>query len=155
MNILVREAKNTEADKLIDIYKSEEIDITKDNLTKNVKNDFGRIGKNRTIWFAEIDGEAVGAIQLIYDNEEKDKANGRDIAMIHHLRVSKDFEGKGIASKLNEVVEQTARKKGFKKLTLEVENENFKAKYVHEHWGYKLLSNGKNPKEIVLIKDLE
>jgi len=154
MKINVRKAKIEEADKLIDIYRKEGIDVNEDNLTKNVKRDFSNIDKDRIIWFTEIDEKVVGVIQLIFKKDEQNKANVKDVAMIHHLRVAKEQEGLGVASELNKTVENTAKEKGIKGLMLEVEKGNKKAIKIYEHWGYKYLREGKNPKEIVLFKNL-
>ena len=149
MDITFRTALKHE---LINIYRNEGIDVNKDNLIRNIKSNFQDIGKNRIIWFSEVDDKIVGSVQLVLDGSDKNMANGRDIAMIHHLRVAKEFENKGIASKLSRVLEATAKEKNIKRLTLEVEKGNKKAKEIYKHWGYKFLRKGKDFKEIVLYK---
>lgn len=46
------------------------------------------------------------------------------------------------------------KRRGLKILTLELEKANEKAKKIYEHWGYNYLRDGKDPSEIVMIKDL-
>lgn len=151
--MIIRKAKKGEWKKLVDIYKRESLKEDTTLVAKDSPTHFNEIGTNRVIWFALVDNQVVGSIQLALVNENTG-ANGKEIAMLHHLRVSKDKENQGIASRLNNVLEKEAKKRGFKLLVLEIEKTNSRAKQIYEHWGYKYLKEGNDPKEIVMIKKI-
>ncbi len=151
--MIIRKAKKEEWQKLVDIYKREGLKEDTVLVAKNSPAHFNEIGTNRVIWFALVDNQVVGSIQLVLVNESAG-ANGKEVAMLHHLRVSKDKENQGIASRLNNVLEKEAKKGDFKFLVLEIEKTNLRAKHIYKHWGYKYLKEGNDPKEIVMIKKL-
>lgn len=154
MDILIRKAEIDEFDKLVDIYRREGLTDEVDLVNKHAAENFKEIGSNRIIWFAEINGQVIGAIQLVLNSPHKDMANGSTIAMIHHLRVSRNHQGNKIGSKLLNTLEEEAKKRNYKMITLEIEKTNYTAKSIYEHWGYKYIKDGTNPQEIIMMKEL-
>ena len=154
MDIFIRQARPAEWDKLVDIYRRENIKSELELVAKHAQKEFPEIGTKRLIWFAEEGSLVIGAIQLVLKSEQVDLANGQTTAMIHHLRIAQDYQTTGIGSLLNKTVEQEARLRGIKTLTLEVEKINHKAREIYKHWGYRYFRAGKDPAEIVMIKSL-
>jgi len=140
IKIKVRQAKSNESEKVVDIYKREGLKIETRIIKKDVEEDFQEIltGK-RVVLFAEINRQVVGTIQLIFDSSHKEHANGKNIAHLHHLKVHKDFCKKGIGETLTKKAEEIAKQKGFKRMTLGVDEDNPYAKKLYEKWGYELL----------------
>jgi len=149
---LIRKAKPEEWQKVVDIYKRENLNKDVDLVERETKKEFPEIGTNRIIWFAEVNGLIIGVIQLVF--LQGDLANGKDSAMIHHLRVSKNFEGKGIGSQLIKTVEEEAVRRDIKILNLEVDRNNRRARMIYEHLGYNYSKDGTDPSEIILTKYL-
>ncbi len=154
MKLIIRKAKIEEWNELVDIYKREKLEDDVKKVRQEAPKEFQEIGEKRIIWLAEVDGLVVGAIQLVLSSSQKDLADGKKIAMVHHIRVAEDFQGKGIGSKLTKVLEKEAKKRNIHRLTLEVEKSNPKAQKIYKHWGYRCLREGKDPKEIVMFREI-
>ena len=56
---------------------------------------------------------------------------------VHDLAVVPDYRGQGIGRKLLEAVESHARKQGCCKLTLEVQDDNSRARHLYESFGFR------------------
>jgi ribosomal protein S18 acetylase RimI-like enzyme len=154
MNISIHLAKQNDWNQLVGIYKREGADDQVELVERDAKKEFLEIGTSRIIWFAEVDSEVVGAVQLVLNSTQQDLADNKEIAMVHHFRVSKNYQKKGIGKKLYEALEQEAKDRGIKKLTLEVDKDNPYAQDIYKNWGYEYLREGKDPIEIVMIKSL-
>jgi ribosomal protein S18 acetylase RimI-like enzyme len=153
--ILIRNGRADEWQKLVGIYEREGLSEDVDLVSREALQYAHDIGADRLLWFAISDSVVVGTIQLILRSPQLDFADGTTTCLMHHLRVSKDFEGHGIGSRLIEKVEKEADKRGFARITLEVKKENEKAQQIYEHWGYRYLREGDDPREVVMIKYLE
>lgn len=152
MDIKIRKAKPNEWEHVISIYREEGLDEDVNLVTQEVPKEFGEIAKNRVIYFAVSDKKVRGVIQLVF--QQGDLADGVTTAMIHHLRVSKDFQGQGIGSMLIKKAEDEAKARKYTQITLEVEKTNIHAKKIYEHLGYQFFKDGNDPKEIVMIKKI-
>jgi GNAT superfamily N-acetyltransferase/predicted nucleotidyltransferase len=152
--ISLRLATISEWQKVVDIYSREGLPDEVELVSKELPMEFAEIGEGmRKIWLIEKDEAPIGTIQLVFmSNKKPELANGKDTAMIHHLRVSKEYENQGIASLLNKTVTDEAKKDGIKFITLEVEKMNDRARKIYEHWGYEYWKDGIDPNEIVLRK---
>ncbi|AXK48342.1 GNAT family N-acetyltransferase [Aliarcobacter trophiarum LMG 25534] len=132
-----------------------------------VKMDICRLSYNN-IYTYKIENQIV-AILLVYNSNDVKKL---DLPMLDHLKtkgitlnsfdkecfddefyidtvsVSPDFQGRGIAKELFSFAEKKALELGFKKLSLLVDFENIKAKYLYEKLGFKknetLIVSGSN-----------
>lgn len=79
-----------------------------------------------------------GYVQLITKNADNDPelADGMQIAHIHDLRVKKDLQSKGFARGLMKYLEDEARLRGVRTLTLGVDNWNSRAIQFYKKLGY-------------------
>jgi len=155
----IRQAKSDESEIVANIYESEGSNKEAKVVRKVVKKEFQEIPTGKRIaLFAEVDGQPIGTVQLIFDSSNKKHADGKNIAHLHHLKVHKDFCKKGIGEALTKKVEEIAKQKGFKRITLGVDEDNPYAKKLYEKWGYKLLQiesgRTKKLKLFILYKDL-
>ena len=101
-------------------------------------------GGKRVILLAELAGKVVGTGQLVFQLEDKELANGKSVANLHHLRVAERFRGKGIGRGIERALVLEAKKRGFKKITLSVEHDR-SSKFLEElykKWGYVFLKKG-------------
>ncbi len=155
MIINIRLAKQNEWDKLVGIYKREGLEEQAILVERDAKKEFAEIGMSRIIWFAELDSVVVGAVQLVLNSTQQDLADNKEVAMIHHFRVSSDHQKQGIGTKLYSYLEKEAKNRGIKKLTLEVDKDNPYAQNIYKKWGYEYLREGRDPVEIVMIKNLK
>ena len=119
MNVVIRLALSSERNKVIDIYKRENLYNEIALVARKAEKEFNEVNTNRVIWFAEVDGLVVGVIQLVFSHAGL--ADGIESAILHHLRISKDFEGKGIGSQLIKTAEEESKKRNIKILYLEDE----------------------------------
>lgn len=155
MNIIVRSAKADEWEKLVNLYLKEGYLEDVPLVKRDGPYEFSQIGKERMIWFAEIDNEIVGAAQLVFTHREKDLANGLDRALLHHLRVAYSHHGKGIASALFNELLLEAKRRNIKVITLEVDPRNKSAHQVYSHWGFSYLRDGKEIPQVIMLKQIE
>ena len=96
--------------------------------------------KDNRIFFLGFDAEnsPFGYVQLIIQNADNDPelADGNQVAHIHDLRVKKDLQGKGFGRSLMTFLEDEARLKGIRTLTLGVDNWNSRAIQFYRSLGY-------------------
>lgn len=98
-------------------------------------------GKSRT-FLVFADGEPVGEGTLLFSPEcgaidgRKQLADGSTIANINALRIEKAFEGQGHISRLVRLMEQEARDRGYRTLTIGVEAAETRNLAIYLHWGY-------------------
>jgi len=157
--VKIRQAKSDESKMVANIYENEGLIKEAKVVEKVVKKEFQEISTGkRIVFFAEVADRPIGTIQLIFDSSNKKHADGENIAHLHHLKVHKDFCKKGIGETLTKKVEEIAKQKGFKRMTVGVDEDNPYAKRLYEKWGYKLLQiepgRTKKLKLFILYKDL-
>lgn len=92
---------------------------------------------DRIVYGIESDGKIVGTVQLVFKDEKEFYAEGKVRAHLHHARVVEELRGKGIGAKLMREAENEARKRGFKEITLGVDEDNQQAIKLYERLGYK------------------
>ena len=138
--VLIREAKITESELVADIYQDEGSLKEAKGFRKTAKKEFKEIKEGkRTAFFAEFDNKPVGTVQLVFNCNHKDHANGKTIAEIHHLKVHKNYLRQGIGSALVNAVERLAKARGFRKLTTGVDENNLLGQIFWGNLSYKLL----------------
>jgi len=110
------------------VWKAVAIEENKDNTLKTFVVLCGEepIGEG-TLIFSSITNAINGRHQLA-DNTITVNING--------LRVDKPYEGKGHMSKLVKVMEQYARNRGYKLVTIGVEAKETRNLGIYLHWGY-------------------
>jgi len=157
--VKIRQAKRDESEVVANIYESESSSKEAKVVKRVVKKEFQEIMTGKRIaLFAETNGQPVGTIQLIFDSSNKEHADGKNIAHLHHLKVHKAFCKKGIGETLTRKVEEIAKQKGFKKMTVGVDEDNPYAKRLYEKWGYRVVKiepgRTKELKLFILEKEL-
>lgn len=92
---------------------------------------FDQLDNGLNLWIAESDGEVVGSIQLALCK----KANGLHRADVQKLFVHSGYRGKGIASQLLQIVEDSAKQHQRSLLVLDTEAGSLAEKiYQHRNW---------------------
>lgn len=108
------------------------------------------------IFFLAVDKDSVplAYVQLLVLNADNDPelANGKDIAHIHDLRVHHGQQGKGIGQALIQELENEAKRRGVRSLTLGVDNWNVRAIKFYQSLGYKEFKQepGRTDEEFVI-----
>lgn len=97
--------------------------------------------ENGNMEFWTIEGPEQGALiaelYIIWDAKDKDQANGIDRAYLCALRVRRDFRGQGLSSKLMQAVQERAKERGFRELTIGVDNREYeKLHRMYQAWGF-------------------
>ena len=88
------------------------------------------------------DGEPVGEGTLLLSPEcggirgRLDLADGKHVANINALRIQSVHEGKGQISRLVRLMEESARARGLRELTIGVEAQETRTLAIYLHWGY-------------------
>ncbi len=90
----------------------------------------------RLICVAEVDGRTVGSVQVLWDSDDPELADGRDLAHLSDLVVAAPFRRRGIARQLAEHVEAIARAHGYRVMTLDVDQSAPGTQQLYERWGY-------------------
>lgn len=111
--------------------------------------ELSELGNNRILYLLEKEFEPIGMVQLILRNADNDPvlANGKDIAHIHSLQISKNQHRNGYGFNLMELLEDEAKKIGISKLTLGVDSDNEKAINLYRKLNYTLVKKqeGRTP----------
>ena len=129
MNI-VRKIKTTELPILTQLFNYKDIDDMIAENTCNIENGIVDI-------FALFDdSKLIGELHVKYDNEDKDFAEKGKRAYLFAFRVHKDYQGKGLGSYLLEAVIDELTNSGYHELTVGVEDDNFRARYMYEKHGF-------------------
>lgn len=97
----------------------------------------------RGVTFAVVcDGEPVGEGTLLFSPDcraiggQTGLADGMTVANINALRIRKTYEGQGHISALVRLMEQYARDRGIKRLTIGVDAKESRNLAIYLHWGY-------------------
>ena len=152
--IIIRSAQPDQWPEVVNLYRREK------NLPEIVEaeldgpKNFAAIGTERLIWFAWHQAQVVGLIQLLLTFPETDLADGQTVGLVRHLKVDREYEGLGIASKLHDALAAEAKKRGFRRLTIECRKDNLHALDVYYHWGYQVIRDGTHPADHILTLDL-
>ena len=97
-----------------------------------------RIDLGQAITFcAVIDGDPVGEGTLeLNTGKDPRLCDGKTNAYLAALRIRKEFEGLGHISRLVRLMEDHARKLGFQRITIGVEEQESRNRGIYAHWGY-------------------
>ncbi len=129
MNI-VRKLKVLELPILTQLFNYKDIDDMIFENTRNIQNGIVDI-------FALFDdNKLIGELHVKYDNEDKDFAEKEKRAYLFAFRIHKDYQGKGLGSYLLETVIDELNSNGYHELTVGVEDDNIRARYMYEKHGF-------------------
>ena len=129
MNI-VRKLKTTELPMLTQLFNYKNINDMITENTHNIENGIVDI-------FALFDdNKLIGELHVKYDNEDKDFAEKGKRSYLFAFRVHKDYQGKGFGSYFLETVIDELNANGYHELTVGVEDDNSRARYMYEKHGF-------------------
>jgi GNAT superfamily N-acetyltransferase len=103
------------------------------------------------VLLALVDDERVGIAVCFFGLST---FRARPLLNIHDLAVLPQYQGKGVGPALLEAVEERARRKGCCKLTLEVLDDNSRARAVYRRFGFEDSVVGKSATRF-LVKPLQ
>ncbi len=127
---IVRKLKTTELPMLIELFNYKDVD---DMITENTRN----IEDGIVDIFALFDDDKlIGELHVKYDNEDKYFAEKGKRAYLFAFRIHKDCQGKDLGSYLLETVIDELNANGYYELTVGVEDDNLRAKYMYEKYGF-------------------
>lgn len=129
MNI-VRKLKTSELPILTELFNYKDIDDMITENTRNIENG------NIDIFALFDDNKLIGELHVKYDNEDKDFAEKEKRAYLFAFRVHKDYQGKGLGSYLLETVIDELNANGYHELTVGVEDDNNRVRYMYEKHGF-------------------
>ena len=109
---------------------------------------------DRLIYLAEADGTTVGTVALVFRGKDAGLADGVTSAHINRLHVVQAYRRRGVAAALLAAGEAEARRRGFRRLTIEVEDNNPPARALYEKLGYRYTGRGHAPDELAMAKEL-
>jgi ribosomal protein S18 acetylase RimI-like enzyme len=116
---------------------------TLEEVEKQVKQDIERMDRGEIYRLvAEVNGYAVGNIQLEFDRKD------RKTAQIHKLIVTGPFRGSAIADRLVDAISDIAKQNGVKIIQLEASRSDGKIIEKYKSWGFK------EKETIILEKEL-
>ena len=128
--IIARKLKTTELPILTQLFNYKDFDDMIAENTCNIENGIIDI-------FALFDNnKLIGELHVKYDNEDKDFAEKGKRAYLFAFRVHKDYQGKGLGSYLLETVIDELNANGYHELTVGVEDDNIRARYMYEKYGF-------------------
>lgn len=126
----VRKLKTSELPILTQLFNYKDIDDMITENTRNIENGIVDI-------FALFDNDKlIGELHVKYDNEDKEFAEKGKRAYLFAFRVHKDYQGKGLGSYLLKTVIDELNANGYHELTVGVEDDNIRAKYMYEKYGF-------------------
>lgn len=128
--IIARKLKTTELPILTQLFNYKNIDDMIAENTRSIENGIIDI-------FALFDDDKlIGELHVKYDNKDKDFAEKGKRAYLFAFRVHKDYQGKGWGSYLLETVINELNTNGYHELTVGVEDDNIRARYMYEKLGF-------------------
>jgi ribosomal protein S18 acetylase RimI-like enzyme len=95
----------------------------------------------RQIWIAECEGYLVGTITIEWIADDRQLADGTSTAHISNLVVHPTYRRRGIGRGLIAAVEQAARRRGFRLMTIGVDEGNDYARRLYERLGYRFVKD--------------
>jgi ribosomal protein S18 acetylase RimI-like enzyme len=88
------------------------------------------------IFVAALNGQFIGTVQLVYNHEDPELANGTTRGYVEALEVSSAHRRQGLGVALMQHLEDAAQDQGFLSLALMVEPDNHAALELYKRIGY-------------------
>lgn len=110
----------------------------------NTKNYFIEKMNSKEIEFWAVEDEnkkeIVGELYIFWNSIDKDEANNKDRAYLSAFRIEKEYRGLGLGSKLMNRVLSRIEEKGYKEVTIGVDNDDGeRLKQMYKSWGFEKL----------------
>lgn len=109
---------------------------------------------DRLLFFAEESGRPVGTVGLGFRGKDAGLADGVSSANINRLHVVQAYRRRGVGTALMRAAEDEARRRGFRQLMIEVEEENEPARRLYEKLGFQYTGPGRDPEGLAMTKEL-
>ena len=87
---------------------------------------------NRLIYVYEINGKFVGEAALVYENDDPDYTIPKIRIYMSRVIVNENYRNQGIGAKLIEHLLKVAKEKGFKEVSIGVDEDNYVARHLYE-----------------------
>ncbi len=101
----------------------------------------GELGE-AVLWVAELPGKRlIGQLFVHLDSRRKELANGDWRAYIYGFRVRPVYRGNGIGTRMMQVTEADLVRRGYRKVTLNVGQDNHDARRLYERLGYTVVGS--------------
>ncbi len=91
---------------------------------------------NAVFWALDHNGELIGELYVFLDLDDKDFADGTDRAYLCAFRVSAEYRGQGLGSKLMMRAITELKEKGFRSATIGVSNDEPQNIKMYHHMGF-------------------
>ena len=105
-----------------------------------------------TIWVAELpEVELIGQLFVQLKSARFELADGKSSAYIFGFRVKPEYRSFGVGSRMMEWVEEDLLSKGYKRVNLNVNHDNIRARNLYERLGYRVI--GEEPGNWSYIDD--
>lgn len=92
--------------------------------------------KSMDIFVVYLNNQLVGELHVAYEHEDKDFAERGKRAYLFAFRVHEEYQNQGIGKYLLEKVIQTLGADGYTEFTVGVEDDNLRAKYIYQKYGF-------------------
>ena len=109
---------------------------------------------DRILYFALVGETPVGTVGLVFRGRDAGFADGTTSANVNRLHVVQAQRRRGIGTLLMTSVEVEARRRGYRRLTIEVEDENEPALALYEKLGFARTGRGHASNELAMAKEL-
>lgn len=126
----VRKLKTSELPVLTELFNYKDVDGMISENARNIEN--GTVD----IFALFHDDKLIGELHVKYDSEDKVFAEKGKRAYLFAFRIHKDYQGRGFGKMLLETVLDELKAKGYSEVTVGVEGENARARYIYEKYGF-------------------
>jgi ribosomal protein S18 acetylase RimI-like enzyme len=109
---------------------------------------------DRLLLFAEAGGQPVATVGLVFRGRDAGRADGVSSANINRLHVIQAWRKRGVGTALMSAAEEEACERGFRQLTIELEDDNTPARALYEKLGFQYSGRGKDAANVAMVKEL-
>ena len=128
--MLVRKLKVSEIPKLTELFKYKDVNEMIVENTKEIENGVIDI-------FALFDGDKIiGELRVKYISDDKRFAEKDKCTYLYAFRIHQKHQGKGLGNFLLEKVLESLEESGYGEITVGVEDDNLRARYMYEKHGF-------------------
>lgn len=94
------------------------------------------VSGNAVFWTLENDGALIGELYVFLDLEDKDFADGKNVAYLCAFRVKEEYRGRGLGSRLLKTALAELKKRGFHAATIGVGSDKPKNIKLYRSFGF-------------------
>lgn len=94
------------------------------------------------MWVVDLEGTGIiGQLFVQLNSARTELANGMTRAYIYGFRIRPLYRGNGLGTSMMKIVEADLKRRGYKKITLNVGRDNPEARRLYERLGYRVVAN--------------